>query len=215
MFTGIIEYVAQVQKVTRKGSCCTLAIRSPYPIETVQLGESIALSGVCLTVSRIEGKSLLFYIQRETLDKTYFSHLKPSDYLNVERAMNANGRFGGHIVQGHVDQVGVVLNNEKHGDDWVLTVGAGQSLLDYIVPKCSVAIDGISLTVVEKRNESFTVHIVPHTLSNTNLRYKKTNDKLNIETDILGKYVYNFISKTNINSDQSLWSTLKKGGFIQ
>lgn len=215
MFTGIIEYVVPVEQFSQEGGCYKLVIPSPFPADSIEIGESIALNGVCLTVRSIESRNLVFDVQQETISRTYFAALKRGDLLNVERALAAGGRFGGHIVQGHIDTVGSVVDNTKTTGDWVLEINAPGSFLQHVVQKGSVAIDGVSLTVVEKRTSSFTVHLVPHTLAHTNLKFRKKYDSVNLEADILAKYVHNYLSNMAETSDQAVWNALQKGGFIQ
>lgn len=216
MFTGIIEHQAPVISLRKQRTFATLTIASPFTGNKVELGASIAINGVCLTVSEMSGDALSFHIQNETLNRTYLGELKPGTNINVERALALGGRLGGHLVQGHVDEVGRIHSNERKGDnDWILAVSASDSFLSQLIQKGSVAIDGISLTVVGKKSGFFTVHIVPHTLYTTALRDKQPNDPVNLESDMIGKYVYNYLSQTaGTNPDASLMRTLQEGGFI-
>ena len=214
MFTGIIEATVSIEIFSRDSMYSELTIKSPFAIEQISIGDSIAVNGVCLTVSQIKNNFLFFQIQNETIRRTYFTNLKHGDLLNLERALPADGRLNGHIVQGHVDEIGRIIRNEKTSSDWIIEIKASGDFLKYIVNKGSVAIDGISLTVTEKKSSSFTTNIIPHTIENTNLKSKKINNPVNLEADILGKYIYNYMTNIQSSSDDSMIRTLKKGGFI-
>lgn len=214
MFTGIIEKIASVNTFEKNGSFYTLSIKSPFPIDTVKLGESIAVNGVCLTVSSIKNDLLFFDVQAETISKTYFKKIKNSDLLNIERALALGDKLGGHMVQGHVDEVGSVVSNKKSNTDWILEITASNDFIGQLIKKGSVTIDGISLTIVDKTANRFSVHVVPHTLENTNLKNKNIGDKVNLEADVIGKYVYNYLPNQTMNNDNSLMTKLEEGGFI-
>ncbi len=212
MFTGIIEKTVTFNSFEKKNGFYTLSINSPFSLDTVKLGDSIAINGVCLTISSIKNSLLFFDIQEETISKTHFSETKKTDLLNIERAMTLGDRLGGHLVQGHVDEVGSVLSNRKTAGDWILEITASDNFVKQLVNKGSVTIDGISLTVVEKNTDRFSVHIIQHTLENTNLKNKRIGDKLNLEADLIGKYVYNYLSQPL--NDKSLMRKLEEGGFL-
>jgi riboflavin synthase len=213
MFTGLIEHVVPVKNFLRKDVIWQLDIVSPYPAEEIALGESIAINGVCLTVSAIKSGVLSFDIQKETIDRTYFADLRPGYNLNIERALSFGDRLGGHLVQGHVDEIGVIKRNDRAGQDWVLSVAVSSLFSRQVIPKGSVAVDGISLTVVSVKDSEFTVHIIPHSLTQTNLLGKKQNDPVNLESDVIGKYVYNYFART-VKNDSSLNDALRRNGFI-
>jgi len=214
MFTGIIEKITAVNTFEKSSSFYTLSIKSPFQKDKIKLGESIAVNGVCLTVSSIKNDLLFFDIQEETISKTYFKEMKKTDLLNTERALALGDRLGGHMVQGHVDEVGSVVSSKKGDKDWILEITASDDFIGQLIKKGSVAIDGVSLTIVNKTANTFSVHIVPHTLQNTNLKNKNTGDKVNLEADVIGKYVYNYLSNQPVNNDNSLMTKLKEGGFI-
>ncbi len=214
MFTGIIEKLASVNTFENNGNFYTLSIKSPFPIDTIKLGESIAINGVCLTVSSIKNNLIFFDLQEETISKTYFKEIKNTDLLNIERALALGDRLGGHMVQGHVDEVGSVISNKKSNRDWVLEITASDDFIAQLIKKGSVTIDGISLTIVNKTTDRFSVHVVPHTLENTNLKNKNIGDKVNLEADVIGKYVYNYLSNQTVKNDISLMTKLEEGGFI-
>ena len=193
MFTGIIEHLAPITVIEHKKSHVRLAIQSPFSKENIQLGESIALNGVCLTVAGKQADSLFFDLQCETLDKTYLGTLHIGTILNVERALGLGDRMGGHIVQGHVDEVGTIVHNQQKEKDWILEIEASEQFVPYLIAKGSIAIDGISLTIVTVSHNRFTTHIIPYTYDHTTIKFKKTGDKVNLEADILGKYVINYL----------------------
>ena len=185
MFTGIIEEVGTVRKIGGG----TLAIDAAKVIEDVHLGDSIAVNGVCLTVTSFDREHFEADVMPETVRRTSFAELRKGSPVNLERALTLASRLGGHIVSGHIDGVGTVAGLRQEGNALLLTVAAAPALLRGIVEKGSVALDGISLTVAAVTEETFTVSLIPHTREVTNLRAKRTGSRLNIETDIIGKYV--------------------------
>lgn len=195
MFTGIIEAVGRVAEIERQGDLARLAIDAPEIVEGVQIGDSVAVNGGCLTVTRIEGGRLHFEAVRETLERTSLGDLTGGARVNVERAMRAGGRLDGHIVQGHVDGTGVVRSLDRSGDDVRLVVDCGSEITDFLVEKGSVAIDGVSLTVVDVFPSGFDVALIPHTLEATNLGDRKPSDRVNLEADVLGKYVKRYLDR--------------------
>jgi riboflavin synthase len=195
LFTGIIEAVGRVAEIERQGDLARLAIDAPEIVEGVQIGDSVAVNGGCLTVTRIEGGRLHFEAVRETLERTSLGDLTGGARVNVERAMRAGGRLDGHIVQGHVDGTGVVRSLDRSGDDVRLVVDCGSEITDFLVEKGSVAIDGVSLTVVDVFPSGFDVALIPHTLEATNLGDRKPSDRVNLEADVLGKYVKRYLDR--------------------
>ncbi|HZG55427.1 riboflavin synthase [Paenibacillus sp.] len=190
MFTGLIEEVGTLARVTRQGEALVLTVRAKRVLEGAALGDSIAVNGVCLTAVRFEGDTVDMDVMPETFRRTTLSKLAPGDKVNLERAMLATARFGGHIVQGHVDGTGVVRGREAVDNAVYFTIEpVDPSLFRYIIPKGSIAVDGISLTVVDASDRAFRVSIIPHTLERTVLQAKRPGDAVNLETDIVGKYV--------------------------
>ena len=189
MFTGIIEEVGQIAAIEDTGEFRTLRVKAGAILEGVTKGASIAVNGVCLTVRTFEGGSFTADLSRETLDRTSLDALRPGTTVNLERPMRADGRFGGHIVQGHVDGVGRILSFARDGDNWNLQVEFPEKAARYIVEKGSIAIDGISLTVAALRPPVLGVAIIPHTFENTNLRHARAGDTVNLEFDVIAKYV--------------------------
>jgi riboflavin synthase len=195
MFTGIIEDIGSIIAINKSSGKWEFSIKTVLAKEGIGEGDSIAIDGVCLTATRITGNTFVADASLETLKVTTLAEKKTGVRVNIERAMGANGRFGGHFVMGHVDCVGTIVDIKKSGDSVRLSVEIPLDIARYIVKKGSVAIDGISLTVNEQRHNIFTVNIIPFTTSQTTLGEKNPKDKVNIETDIIGKYIESFLIK--------------------
>ena len=189
MFTGIIEEIGNVSSVKQSGSSSFIEIQAKKVLEDVHIGDSIAVNGVCLTVTHFGGGVFRADVMNETLSRSSLGKLTSGSPVNLERAMAANGRFGGHIVSGHIDGTGTVTDIKNDGIAVWYTVSAAPELLHYIVEKGSIAIDGISLTVAKVTETSFSVSIIPHTAAQTILGSRKVGDIVNLENDIIGKYV--------------------------
>lgn len=185
MFTGIIEEVGTLERLAGG----EIAIRAAKVLEDVALGDSIAVNGICLTVTHFDAAHFTADVMPETVRRTSLAELRHGSRVNLERALTLQSRLGGHIVSGHIDGVGTIAAMQEEGNAILLTVRARDDLLRYIVEKGSVALDGISLTVAHAGAAEFTVSLIPHTREITNLREKRIGSRLNIETDILGKYV--------------------------
>ena len=185
MFTGIVEEIGAVRRVT-DGS---IDIGAKLVLEGTKIGDSIAVNGVCLTVTTLRGDGFTADVMPETLRRSNLGTLRNGDCVNLERAMAADGRFGGHIVSGHIDGVGTITNQRKEGNATWVTISASPEILRYIVEKGSVAIDGISLTVAAVTDTDFSVSLIPHTGDATSLLQKKCGNQVNLENDIVGKYV--------------------------
>ena len=188
MFTGIIEEVGTVSRVQHSGNASFIEIQAKKVLEDVHLGDSIAVNGVCLTVTHFGGGVFRADVMNESLNRSSLGSLTSGSPVNLERAMAANGRFGGHIVSGHIDGTGIITDIKNDGIAVWYTVSAAPELLRYIVEKGSIAIDGISLTVAKVTDTSFSVSIIPHTAAQTILSTKKTGDTVNLENDIIAKY---------------------------
>ena len=185
MFTGIIEEVGRRERLAGG----EIAIRAKKVLEDVALGDSIAVNGICLTVTRFDAAHFTADVMPETIRRTSLAELRRGSRVNLERALTLKSRLGGHIVSGHIDGAGTIAAMKEEGNAILLTVRASDSVLRYVVEKGSVALDGISLTVARVGAADFTVSLIPHTREITNLREKSVGSRLNIETDILGKYV--------------------------
>ena len=188
MFTGLVEGTGRLISV-EEDSMARLAINAGHLAVGIGMGDSVSVNGACLTVNAMEGEILIFYAMPETLRRTALGDLAEGDLANLERAMTPETRFGGHIVQGHVDGVGEVLAVQPDGGAEIWEFTAPVDVLKYAVVKGSVCVDGISLTIVSLKENSFTVSILPHTKEATNLRTLSVGDRVNLEADVIGKYV--------------------------
>lgn len=189
MFTGIIEEVGSVASIRKGAHSCVLTVNASRVLEDVHLGDSIATNGVCLTVTSFTSHSFSADVMHETLNRSSLGSLHIGSPVNLERAMLAGGRFGGHIVSGHIDGVGTISSMKEDDNAVWYTVEAPSNILRYIIEKGSITLDGISLTVAKVANSNFSVSIIPHTRAQTNLASKKVGDVLNLENDLVGKYV--------------------------
>lgn len=189
MFTGLVEEVGTIQGIQRGARSCILTIGCKKVLEGTKIGDSIAVNGVCLTVTSLGGSYYTADVMSETMRRSSFGQLGTGSRVNLERAMPADGRFGGHIVSGHIDGVGRVASLEQDDNAVWYTIAAEENLLRYIVEKGSITIDGISLTVAYVDAHCFKVSIIPHTRQVTALRDRKVGDVVNLECDVLGKYV--------------------------
>ena len=205
MFTGIVEEIGTVKKIAR-GQKAYLEIQADRIFSDIHIGDSIAVNGVCLTVTGFSGKVFTADVMNETFSRSSLGSLKAGSHVNLERAMSANGRFGGHIVSGHIDGTGKITNIKKDGNAVWYKISADENIIKYTVEKGSIAIDGISLTVARIEKDNFSVSIIPHTSEETILSEKKVGDTVNLENDIIGKYVERFLNfdkteKSNITRD--------------
>ncbi|WP_157146768.1 riboflavin synthase [Brachyspira pilosicoli] len=197
MFTGIVEEIGTVKSVQSK----VITIEANKIFDDLHLGDSVAVNGTCLTVSSFDNKIFNADVTQETLNRTNLGSLKNGSKVNLERAMTLSGRFGGHIVSGHIDGVGSIKSMKKDDNAIILTIEVSKHLMKYIVEKGSVAVDGISLTVASLTDNSFSIAVIPHTLKETVLYYKKEGDKVNIENDVIGKYVERLLTFKEYNND--------------
>ena len=193
MFTGIIEEVGSLEEMRRGSSSVVLSIRAQKVLEGTRIGDSIAVNGICLTVTALHPGRFDACAMHETLNRTSLSGLHRGSRVNLERALALGGRLGGHIVAGHVDGTGRLLKMQRDGPAVLLQFQAAEALLRYIVEKGSVAIDGVSLTVAGVSRGAFTVSVIPHTLSQTTLVERRPGDAVNLDTDVIGKYVERFL----------------------
>lgn len=189
MFTGIIEELGTVFSVKRGGQSSAVRIGASRVLEDIHTGDSIAVNGVCPTAVTFDGQGFLADVMNETFEKSSLENLKPGDPVNLERAMRAGGRFGGHIVAGHVDGTGTVTSVKQDANAVWFTVKAPPGIMRYCIKKGSIAVDGISLTIADTGDQWFQVSVIPHTLKETVLGYKKPGDPVNLENDMIGKYV--------------------------
>jgi len=200
MFTGIIEDVGTVKAIKKMSGRWEYAINTSLHMATIGDGDSIAVDGVCLTVIRREEGAFIADASLETLNVTTLRERKAGDRVNLERAMRADSRFGGHIVMGHVDAIGRIAGMKEVGDSIRIDIEVPKETGRYIVRKGSVALDGISLTVNDQNDTTFSVNIIPYSASKTTLKFKALRDSINVETDILGRYVEKFVTQSEKGS---------------
>jgi riboflavin synthase len=200
MFTGIVEETGVVHSIVPSRTGIRLSLVAARTARGLKKGDSLAVNGCCLTIvglaSKTKAKLLHFDLLRETWDRTNLQFARPGSLINLERPLRASARLDGHFVTGHIDGLGQITRWENEGKDYVLDIGVAPELMRYIVPKGSIAVDGISLTIAKVQKTSFRVWIIPHTLKITALRERRTGDRVNLETDILGKYVERFLGTT-------------------
>lgn len=198
MFTGIIEEIGTMRRITKQGQAMILTIGAKHILDDVHLGDSIAVNGVCLTVVQFDESSITVDVMPETFRRTSLQRLHVGDAVNLERAMAAGGRFGGHIVQGHVDSTGIITSRKPEENAVVFQIEPQErDILKYLIPHGSITVDGISLTLVHVDDRGFTVSIIPHTLAQTVLQRKHAGDEVNLEADVLGKYIEKLLLSRN------------------
>lgn len=197
MFTGIVEELGSVRQITRTSNNQRISISCKKILEDIHLGDSIAVNGVCLTVVDHDGSGFGADVMNETFSRSSLGSLVSGSAVNLERAMSAQGRFGGHIVSGHIDGTGIIRNIRKDANAVWFEISSDKKILDYIVEKGSIAIDGISLTIAGVTNISFQVSVIPHTLDATTLGKRKRGDLVNLENDVIGKYIKKFVDERN------------------
>ena len=221
MFTGIIEGLGTIAGIRSAGQGKRLTIEADFPLDRTKIGDSISVSGACLTAVKIDGKRFEVDVSPETLQITTFGQAKVGERLNIERALRLSDRIDGHLVSGHIDGVGIVKKRESLSNAIIVTIGVDESLTQYMIAKGSVAMDGISLTINARESDNFSVSVIPHTAQLTTIGFKNKGDRVNIETDMIGKYVERFISgrpdrsKENRSKQGSIdHAYLVKTGFI-
>ena len=197
MFTGIVEEIGVVKSIKRGGRSIALEISADLILNEIKIGYSISTNGACLTVTSFKGNSFFADVMPETMMYTNLGRLYPGAPINLERALTLNSRMGGHIVTGHIDGTGKIAAIERDENSISITISAPAKILHYIVKKGSIAIDGVSLTVTHTNNNSFGVSVIPHTQNATTLTEKKAGDIVNIENDIIAKYVEKFTASTS------------------
>lgn len=197
MFTGIIEEIGVVANIKRTGESFILSIEAKTILGDVHLGDSISVNGVCLTVTSFTNRHFTVDVMPETVKATSLRDLKRGSKVNLERAMRAGGRFGGHFVSGHIDGTGMIKQKQAYENAVYYEIEAGSTLMEYIILKGSIAVDGTSLTVFGVTETSFTLSLIPHTLSETVLGLKGTGEIVNLECDMIGKYVGHFIKNAS------------------
>ncbi|SDH10072.1 riboflavin synthase alpha chain [Alteribacillus persepolensis] len=216
MFTGIIEEKAVIEKMEQTNNAMVLTIQANTIMKDIHLGDSISVNGVCLTVTSIDGHCFTVDVMPETMKDTSLRMLKQGAAVNVERAMPADGRFGGHFVSGHVDATGTIRTITPVENAYYITIELPKNIMPYMMVKGSVTVDGISLTVfgADAENNLLTISIIPHTWQETVLSDKHAGDPVNIETDMLMKYTEHLLRADKKNESSITTSTLKENGFI-
>jgi riboflavin synthase len=215
MFTGIIENRGRVLRVEYRGQEERLTLEIPMDLTDLKLGDSININGVCLTVVEKKEQAIGVDLSLETLEKTILGKLKEGDKVNLERALRLTDRLGGHIVTGHIDGIGVILEKRRERDFLSLRVRIPPSISRYVVQKGSIAIDGISLTVNQCQGEEIQITLIPYSIEKTTLIDKKVGDQVNVEADILGKYVEKMLDRGVGESERVDLSFLKEHGFVE
>ncbi|MGF7185697.1 riboflavin synthase [Desulfitispora alkaliphila] len=204
MFTGLVEELGKVENLKKGAKSAKLTLKADKVLTDVKLGDSIAVNGICLTVVEYSREFFAVEVMSETLQKTGLEKLKRGSVVNLERALRVGDRLGGHLVTGHIDGTGKIINKEQLDIAILIEIEAPEAVMKYILPKGSIAIDGISLTIVEHKENSFTVSIIPHTAKETTLGHKDTGEVVNLEGDLIGKYVEKFtLNKEETKNTQS------------
>ena len=215
MFTGIVEDKGRVLRIEDRGQGKTLVLRVPAHLTEIQLGDSININGVCLTITGQRGDVLEVDLSAETLQKTALGQLVEGREVNLERALRLSDRLGGHIVTGHVDGTGIITSKRQERDFVLLRVRVPHALTKYVVEKGSIGIDGVSLTVNRCAGDELEMMLIPYTLQKTTLMDKKAGDAVNVETDILGKYVEKMLTRGGSSPEGVSLSFLKEHGFVK
>lgn len=215
IFTGIIEELGKVNRIDRGNSSFQIQIIAQKVVTDLNIGDSIAVNGVCLTVIEFAKDFFLADVMPETVSKTSLKYLNIGEWVNLERALRLGDRLGGHLVQGHVDATGTIAKKESLDIATIFKLKAPESVLKYTVAKGSIAIDGISLTVIDVFSDSFTVSLIPHTSNLTTLGFKKAGDMVNLESDIIGRYVERLLIAGNRENRSNLsMGFLAENGFL-
>lgn len=219
MFTGIVEEIGVIESILLGSDSARIKINAKKVLQDVKLGDSISTNGVCLTVTEFSSKSFTVDVMAETMRRSGLGSLKKGDKVNLERALAVGDRLGGHLVSGHIDGTGTIKNLQREDNAIWITIGTSPDILRYIVLKGSIAIDGVSLTVAYVDNKAFKVSIIPHTQDETTLTKKSTGEKVNLECDMIGKYIEKFIyekeAQANNKDKKSVdIEFLKENGFL-
>jgi len=213
MFTGLIEDVGKVKKVVKQSNCLQMTIESHLPLNEIKCGDSIAIDGVCLTATGFVQNGFTVDVSPESLLRSTLSKKKPGVRVNIERALRLSDRLGGHLVTGHIDGTATISSIARKGEFTQIDFTSTENILKYIIEKGSVAIDGISLTVNQCRAGGFDVMIIPHTFNSTTLAAGKPGDQINIENDLIGKYVEKFLSRDSAQGGNVTREFLEKFNF--
>ena len=217
MFTGIVEELGEIIGIDRQGISGSIRIRANKVLEGTKVGDSIAVNGICLTVTAMQEGQFTADVMAETIRRSSLAQASTGDKVNLERAMAANGRFGGHMVAGHVDATGEIVKIKKDDNAVWFTIKAPQNIMKYCIEKGSIALDGISLTIADITSSTISVSMIPHTIGNTNFGQKKPGDVVNLENDMVGKYIDKLLHfeepKTKENTSGITMEMLRNAGF--
>ncbi len=214
MFTGIIEELGMVENTKSISGGISLKISANRVLEDISVNDSICIDGVCLTVTKVEKEGFWIDAVGATLQKTTFAEIKNSQQVNLERSVRLNDRLGGHLVQGHVNGIGTISEIQKLGENYLVKIEIPEDLEKYLIKEGSIAINGISLTIADVNDNIVLISIIPHTWKNTTLKHKKINDNVNIEIDILAKYVEKLLTKDKSDQKKSITENwLKELGY--
>ncbi|CUH94225.1 hypothetical protein P22_0291 [Propionispora sp. 2/2-37] len=206
MFTGLVEELGTIKAIVKGQRSVRLTVGAKTVLEDVKIGDSIAVNGTCLTVVALQPDCFTADVMPETVSRTVLAGLKIGHHVNLERTLRLDSRLGGHIVSGHIDGVGSIVAKEINDIAVIIRIQAGTEIMKYIIKKGSIAIDGISLTVVDCGRDWFTVSLIPHTASMTTLGYKKINDQVNLEVDMIGKYVEKLLGLSGSTHEKNVAS---------
>ena len=214
MFTGIVEEIGKIEKSSPIAGGFEIKIKAKKVLEDIKVNDSICIDGVCLTVTKADEKYFWVDAVGATLDKTTFNQIQPNTLVNLERSVKLSDRLGGHLVQGHVNGIGKLTEIKKLGDNYLLKIRIPENLESYLIKEGSITINGISLTIADLNKNEISISIIPHTWQNTNLKTKQVSDIVNVEIDILAKYVEKLLTRYNNSSDQNITeSWLKEIGY--
>ena len=214
MFTGIIEEIGKIQSINPISGGMRIKIACSKILEDISIDDSICVNGVCLTAVKVENDGFWVDAVGATLEKTTFAKMKLSTFVNLERSLKLNERLGGHFVQGHVNGIGTILEIKKLGENYFLKINVEESLQNYLIEEGSITIDGISLTIAELENSKVGISIIPHTWKNTAIQFKKVGDKVNVETDVLAKYIEKLLRKNEAGKTSNITENwLKELGY--
>jgi riboflavin synthase len=213
MFTGIIEELGKIATTNQIAGGLSIKIEANKILEDIAVNDSICIDGVCLTVTNLDNSGFWVDAVGATLEKSTFASIKPFSSVNLERSVRLNDRLGGHLVQGHVNAIGTISEIQKLGENYLLKITVPESLERYVIKEGSIAVNGISLTIADLDKNLISISIIPHTWQNTNLKFNKVNDKVNIEIDILAKYVEKLLNRNNTSENNITEDWLKEIGY--
>ena len=213
MFTGIIEEIGKIAKTNPIAGGLSIKIEASKILDETKVNDSICIDGVCLTVTNLDKSGFSVDAVGATLEKTTFTSIKSSSLVNLERSVRLNDRLGGHLVQGHVNGIGTISEIKKLGENYLLNIDVPENLERYLIKEGSIAINGISLTIANLNKNIVSISVIPHTWQNTNLKFKKINDKVNVEIDVLAKYVERLLTKNDTAGKNITENWLKEIGY--